>query len=182
MNIKANFKINSKKDGYHALICTSIISIFIMILFFLNNIIDDKMSVLRADIEKNKYSLEQYTQFIDKFKSVEAYQKSIGLKQQLLDDRIPNKMQTDQFLVQISELTKNTDVILVSFNKLDIKNKDTYKCESFELQIKGNFFNTLKFLQLLNKNKRLINIKSGEIFRQNDIINTKLTLQIYANN
>ena len=59
---------------------------------------------------------------------------------------------------------------------------DNLKQEEIELVLQGDYFAIVDFLHQLNLNSRLVSIQDSNIFIQNNTINAKLTLQIYANN
>lgn len=174
--------VKNQKDYYHLVICISIIASVTMVLFFLNSYVNNKMMVLKANIEQDTALLDEYESFIFNNKSIENYKNTILVKEQMLNDKMPENLNNDVFLVQLNQLAKTSGVEIVSLVIGEEKKADTYRFESFVLQIRGDFFATVKFLQLINKEKRLICIAKGELFQQNSLINTKLTLQIYANN
>ena len=60
--------------------------------------------------------------------------------------------------------------------------QDNLKQEEIELVLQGDYFAIVDFLHQLNLNSRLVSIQDSNIFIQNNTINAKLTLQIYANN
>lgn len=122
------------KDYKHLIICISIISLWIMILFFLGNIVSSKIDILNIERNQQQEELISYYDFMAKNKNIDSYREKINFNLNLLTEKIPQEIDEEKFLLQ------------------------------------------------LNLNSRLVSIQDSNIFIQNNTINAKLTLQIYANN
>ena len=59
------------KDYKHLIICISIISLWIMILFFLGNIVSSKIDILNTEKNQQQEELVSYYDFMAKNKNIE---------------------------------------------------------------------------------------------------------------
>lgn len=61
------------KDYKHLIICISIISLWIMILFFLGNIVSSKIDILNIERNQQQEELISYYDFMAKNKNIDSY-------------------------------------------------------------------------------------------------------------
>ena len=150
------------KDYKHLIICISIISLWIMILFFLENIVSSKIDILNTEKNQQQEELRSYYDFMAKNKNIDSYREKIDFNLNLV--------------------AKYSSVNIIEMMPKNKSTQDNLKQEEIELVLQGDYFAIVDFLHQLNLNSRLVSIQDSNIFIQNNTINAKLTLQIYANN
>ena len=162
------------KDYKHLIICISIISLWIMILFFLGNIVSSKIDILNTEKNQQQEELVSYYDFMAKNKNIDNLN--------LLAEKIPQEIDEEKFLLQLNDMAKYSSVNIIEMMPKNKSTQDNLKQEEIELVLQGDYFAIVDFLHQLNLNSRLVSIQDSNIFIQNNTINAKLTLQIYANN
>lgn len=170
------------KDSKILSIGISIICLWTMILFFLGKMINVEVEKLNYKIDEKQTQLIAYNDFIAQNNNLDAYAQKIALNLELIKNKIPNNMAQNQFLVQLNDMAQLSQVNIVELVPTELINQETYQQQEFSLIIQGDYFAVLDFCHQLNLNNRLVSIQYGKIFIQNQTINAKLTLQIYANN
>ena len=170
------------KDYKHLIICISIISPWIMILFFLGNIVSSKIDILNIERNQQQEELISYYDFMAKNKNIDSYREKINFNLNLLTEKIPQEIDEEKFLLQLNDMAKYSSVNIIEMMPKNKSTQDNLKQEEIELVLQGDYFAIVDFLHQLNLNSRLVSIQDSNIFIQNNTINAKLTLQIYANN
>lgn len=169
------------KDYKHLIICISIISLWIMILF-LGNIVSSKIDILNTEKNQQQEELVSYYDFMAKNKNIDSYREKINFNLNLLAEKIPQEIDEEKFLLQLNDMAKYSSVNIIEMMPKNKSTQDNLKQEEIELVLQGDYFAIVDFLHQLNLNSRLVSIQDSNIFIQNNTINAKLTLQIYANN
>lgn len=170
------------KDYRNLGICISIICFWTMILFFLVKFVNININEIKYKENKDETQLVMYEDFVRKYNDVASYKKKISVKLDWLEAKIPKNLEQNQFLTQLNEKTQFAKVDLIELIPKEVVNKNNYQQQDFSIIVQGDYFSILDFCQQLNLNNRLVSIQYGKIFIQNQQINAKLTLQIYANN
>lgn len=169
------------KDYKHLIICISIISLWIMILF-LENIVSSKIDILNTEKNQQQEELRSYYDFMAKNKNIDSYREKIDFNLNLVAEKIPQEIDEEKFLLQLNDMAKYSSVNIIEMMPKNKSTQDNLKQEEIELVLQGDYFAIVDFLHQLNLNSRLVSIQDSNIFIQNNTINAKLTLQIYANN
>lgn len=170
------------KDYKHLIICISIISLWLMILFFLGNIVNSKVDMLNNMKNQQQQELIRYYSFMEKNKNIDSYKEKIDFNLNLLNEKIPEEINEEKFLWQLNDMAKYSAVNIIEVIPKEKNIKDNLEQEKIELVLQGDFFAIVDFFNKLNLNNRLVTIQDSNIFIQNNTINAELTLQIYANN
>ena len=123
-----------------------------------------------------------YYDFIAKNKNIDSYREKINFNLNLLTEKIPQEIDEEKFLLQLNDMAKYSSVNIIEMMPKNKSTQDNLKQEEIELVLQGDYFAIVDFLHQLNLNSRLVSIQDSNIFIQNNTINAKLTLQIYANN
>lgn len=153
-----------------------------MILFFLENIVSSKIDILNTERNQQQEELINYYDFMAKNKNVDSYKEKIDFNLNLLTEKIPQEIDEEKFLLQLNDMAKYSSVNIIEMMPKNKSMQDNLKQEEIELVLQGDYFAIVDFLHQLNLNSRLVSIQDSNIFIQNNTINAKLTLQIYANN
>ena len=153
-----------------------------MILFFLGNIVSSKIDILNIEKNQQQEELISYYDFMAKNKNVDSYREKIDFNLNLLAEKIPQEIDEEKFLLQLNDMAKYSSVNIIEMMPKNKSTQDNLKQEEIELVLQGDYFAIVDFLHQLNLNSRLVSIQDSNIFIQNNTINAKLTLQIYANN
>ena len=170
------------KDYKHLIICISIIGLWLMILFFFGDIVSSKIDILNTERNQQQEELIGYYDFMAKNKSIDSYREKINFNLNLLTEKIPQEIDEEKFLLQLNDMAKYSSVNIIEMMPKNKSTQDNLKQEEIELVLQGDYFAIVDFLHQLNLNSRLVSIQDSNIFIQNNTINAKLTLQIYANN
>ena len=117
-----------------------------------------------------------------KNKNIDSYREKINFNLNLLTEKIPQEIDEEKFLLQLNDMAKYSSVNIIEMMPKNKSTQDNLKQEEIELVLQGDYFAIVDFLHQLNLNSRLVSIQDSNIFIQNNTINAKLTLQIYANN
>jgi Tfp pilus assembly protein PilO len=153
-----------------------------MILFFLGNIVSSKIDILNIERNQQQEELISYYDFMAKNKNIDSYREKINFNLNLLAEKIPQEIDEEKFLLQLNDMAKYSSVNIIEMMPKNKSTQDNLKQEEIELVLQGDYFAIVDFLHQLNLNSRLVSIQDSNIFIQNNTINAKLTLQIYANN
>lgn len=160
----------------------SIISLWVMILFFLGNIVNTKIETIKDIKEQQQAELKNYHDFMARNQNVDKYREKVNFNLNLLAEKIPSDLCEEKFLLQLNDMAKYSAVEILEIVPQEKQVQDNIKQQRIKLTLQGNYFEIIDFLRQLNVNNRLVSIQDSNIFIQNDTINAKLTLQIYANN
>jgi Tfp pilus assembly protein PilO len=153
-----------------------------MILFFLENIVSSKIDILNTEKNQQQEELRSYYDFMAKNKNIDSYREKIDFNLNLVAEKIPQEIDEEKFLLQLNDMAKYSSVNIIEMMPKNKSTQDNLKQEEIELVLQGDYFAIVDFLHQLNLNSRLVSIQDSNIFIQNNTINAKLTLQIYANN
>ncbi|WP_302486026.1 type 4a pilus biogenesis protein PilO [uncultured Megamonas sp.] len=170
------------QDYKHLIICISIISLWVMVLFFLENIIEVRIDNLVNIKNEQQEELKNYHDFMAKNQNIDKYREKINFNLNLLDEKIPSDIYEEKFLLQLNDIAKYSAIDIVEVSPKEKQMQDNVVQQEIEITLQGNYFSIVDFLHQLSLNNRLVSIQDSNIFIQNNAINAKLTLQIYANN
>lgn len=149
---------------------------------FLGNIVSSKIDILNIERNQQQEELISYYDFMAKNKNIDSYREKINFNLNLLTEKIPQEIDEEKFLLQLNDMAKYSSVNIIEMMPKNKSTQDNLKQEEIELVLQGDYFAIVDFLHQLNLNSRLVSIQDSNIFIQNNTINAKLTLQIYANN
>lgn len=149
---------------------------------FLGDIVSSKIDILNTEKNQQQEELIGYYDFMAKNKSIDSYREKINFNLNLLTEKIPQEIDEEKFLLQLNDMAKYSSVNIIEMMPKNKSTQDNLKQEEIELVLQGDYFAIVDFLHQLNLNSRLVSIQDSNIFIQNNTINAKLTLQIYANN
>lgn len=149
---------------------------------FLGNIVSSKINILNIERNQQQEKLISYYDFMAKNKNIDSYREKINFNLNLLTEKIPQEIDEEKFLLQLNDMAKYSSVNIIEMMPKNKSTQDNLKQEEIELVLQGDYFAIVDFLHQLNLNSRLVSIQDSNIFIQNNTINAKLTLQIYANN
>lgn len=149
---------------------------------FLENIVSSKIDILNTEKNQQQEELRSYYDFMAKNKNIDSYREKINFNLNLLTEKIPQEIDEEKFLLQLNDMAKYSSVNIIEMMPKNKSTQDNLKQEEIELVLQGDYFAIVDFLHQLNLNSRLVSIQDSNIFIQNNTINAKLTLQIYANN
>ncbi|WP_337614728.1 type 4a pilus biogenesis protein PilO [Megamonas funiformis] len=141
-----------------------------------------KIDILNIERNQQQEELISYYDFMAKNKNIDSYREKINFNLNLLTEKIPQEIDEEKFLLQLNDMTKYSSVNIIEMMPKNKSTQDNLKQEEIELVLQGDYFAIVDFLHQLNLNSRLVSIQDSNIFIQNNTINAKLTLQIYANN
>ena len=153
-----------------------------MILFFLEKIVSTKLDIKKKKKNQQQEELRSYYDFMAKNKNIDSYKEKINFNLNLLTEKIPQEIDEEKFLLQLNDMAKYSSVNIIEMMPKNKSTQDNLKQEEIELVLQGDYFAIVDFLHQLNLNSRLVSIQDSNIFIQNNTINAKLTLNIYANN
>lgn len=141
-----------------------------------------KIDILNTEKNQQQEELRSYYDFMAKNKNIDSYKEKINFNLNLLTEKIPQEIDEEKFLLQLNDMAKYSSVNIIEMMPKNKSMQDNLKQEEIELVLQGDYFAIVDFLHQLNLNSRLVSIQDSNIFIQNNTINAKLTLQIYANN
>ncbi|MFR3239703.1 MULTISPECIES: type 4a pilus biogenesis protein PilO [Megamonas] len=141
-----------------------------------------KIDILNTEKNQQQEELVSYYDFMAKNKNIDSYREKINFNLNLLAEKIPQEIDEEKFLLQLNDMAKYSSVNIIEMMPKNKSTQDNLKQEEIELVLQGDYFAIVDFLHQLNLNSRLVSIQDSNIFIQNNTINAKLTLQIYANN
>ncbi|WP_338153842.1 type 4a pilus biogenesis protein PilO [Megamonas funiformis] len=141
-----------------------------------------KIDIFNTERNQQQEELISYYDFMAKNKNIDSYREKIDFNLNLLAEKIPQEIDEEKFLLQLNDMAKYSSVNIIEMMPKNKSTQDNLKQEEIELVLQGDYFAIVDFLHQLNLNSRLVSIQDSNIFIQNNTINAKLTLQIYANN
>lgn len=141
-----------------------------------------KINILNTERNQQQEKLISYYDFMAKNKNIDSYREKINFNLNLLAEKIPQEIDEEKFLLQLNDMAKYSSVNIIEMMPKNKSTQNNLKQEEIEIVLQGDYFAIVDFLHQLNLNSRLVSIQDSNIFIQNNTINAKLTLQIYANN
>ncbi|WP_302047780.1 type 4a pilus biogenesis protein PilO [Megamonas funiformis] len=141
-----------------------------------------KIDIFNTERNQQQEELISYYDFMAKNKNIDSYREKINFNLNLLTEKIPQEIDEEKFLLQLNDMAKYSSVNIIEMMPKNKSTQDNFKQEEIEIVLQGDYFAIVDFLHQLNLNSRLVSIQDSNIFIQNNTINAKLTLQIYANN
>ena len=136
------------------------------------------------ELKNLKQSNENKVQLVEKFvvshPDISEYDHQIQSDLDKVNKKIPNMHDISSFLMQIKQISQVSNVQLLHVKPRNLVNKDEYSSLLVDIEIKGNYFQTIKFLKNLEAMERFNSINKMLIQSSNEVLNTKLEINIYS--
>jgi len=136
------------------------------------------------ELKNLKQSNENKIQLVEKFvvihPDISEYDHEIQLNLDNVNKKIPNMHDISNFLMQVKQISQSSNVEVLHVKPKNLVNKDEYSSLLVDIEIKGNYFQTIKFLKNLEAIERFNSVNKMLIQSSNEVLNTKLEINIYS--
>lgn len=136
------------------------------------------------ELKNLKQSNENKIQLVEKFvvshPDISEYDHEIQSNLDNVNKKIPNMHDVSSFLMQIRQIAQISNVQLLHVKPRNLVNKAEYSSLLVDIEIKGNYFQTIKFLKNLEAMERFNSVNKILIQSSNEVLNTKLEINIYS--
>lgn len=131
-------------------------------------------------IEANHALIDEAALFHENYPTARHSLKILKQKELLLAQKLPPGPELPQLMQSLNSDALTSQVEVVEIKPAEESTANNCRVQSLELKIQGNFFAIMNFLQKIHNSSRLIILNSGQIYTENDIIKTTLTLKFFA--
>lgn len=139
----------------------------------------------QAGAIKEKYDMEK--QRIDVLEayalshpSMDQYLFELDKKLHYVDKMLPNEILIHEFITQLEQSSKKSNVQLLHLKPGQIINKNQYREIPVEIAIKGDYFHILEFLKGIENNDRFAMISKMSLQSQASLLEARMTITIYS--
>ncbi|MFO7819284.1 MAG: type 4a pilus biogenesis protein PilO [Halanaerobacter sp.] len=135
---------------------------------------------LKQKLEDQQMSLQNLEQEVESKKSLVRDKLAADVSEEKILRAIPYQMQTDQFLTELKELVAHANLKLNKYLAEDIIEQKGYLKLPILLEVEGEYRAINLFFEELESLSRLVTIEEVNISKQNNKLQSRLLLSIYA--
>ena len=114
----------------------------------------------------------------NKAASWERMYKSLVRVDEMYNEKV--KVTLNDLIMQVEDSAKKTKVKLNRVKPIGEENKENYRGIKDELDITGDYFQTLEFLKKLEQLQRFNTVTDMSVQAKDEILNSKLSLLVYS--
>lgn len=173
-------KLPVLKIKYQVILCIfSICCIFsaFYILIFIPQ--QNEIAELKNLKQVNDNKIELVEKFVVSHPDISEYDHEIQANLDNVNKKIPDKHDISNFLVQIKQISQASNVELLYVKPKNLVSKDDYSCMLVDVEVKGDYFQTINFLKNLKEVERFNSVNKMLMQSSNEFLKTKLKISIY---
>ena len=140
----------------------------------------DEIIKLKNLKQSNENKIQLVEKFVVSHPDISEYDHEIQSNLDNVNKKIPNMHDISSFLMQIKQISQVSNVQLLHVKPRNLINKDEYSSLLVDIEIKGNYFQTSKFLKNLKAIERFNSVNKMLIQSSNEVLDTKLEINIYS--
>lgn len=174
-------KIPVLKIKYQVILCIfSICCIFsaFYILIFIPQ--QNEIAGLKNLKQVNDNKIELVEKFVVSHPDISEYDHEIQANLDNVNKKIPDKYDISNFLAEIKQISQASNVELLYVKPKNLVSKDDYSCMLVDIEVKGNYFQTINFLKNLREIERFNSVNKMLMQSSNEFLKTKLEISIYS--
>lgn len=155
----------TKREKILLVIMTIILPLFLFYRFYYQPT-EEKIKKYKEEIKTLELEIAKIETFAKKEKELEV---QLVKRKEFLEeikDILPTEKEVPKLLKNISSMAKQAQLEMINFTPKGEEKKDYYTIIPFEMQVKGNFPNIIKFLNSVETMSRLVTIENIEFAPQ----------------
>jgi len=125
-----------------------------------------KINHIKEDIKKLELEIAKLESFVKREKIIES---EVEKRKKFLDEIksiLPTEKEIPQLLKNVSELAKKHKLEILRFTPRQEERKDYYNIIPFDMELKGYFYDIIKFLNEVESLPRLVTLNNIEVLPQ----------------
>lgn len=125
-----------------------------------------KINHIKEDIKKLELEIAKLESFVKREKIIES---EVEKRKKFLDEIksiLPTEREIPQLLKNVSELAKKHNLEILRFTPRQEERKDYYNIIPFDMELKGYFYDIIKFLNEVESLPRLVTLNNIEVLPQ----------------
>ena len=175
-------KITAKLETRHK-IFFFVLGLAIVVMVFYTYVYQSQqqcLAQLNTDLQMTKQKVQVLEGFLAQHPDLKQYEKELQDKTDLVNSKLPADKDISSFIMQIEDSAKKTNVKLNRVKPIGEENKENYRDIKVELDITGDYFQTLEFLKKLEQLQRFNTVTDMSVQAKDEILNSKLSLLVYS--
>jgi len=116
----------------------------------------EKINILREDVKKLDLEIKKYKNSVKKIKVLEVQMKQRREFLNRIKKILPSEKEIPDILRQISDLAKENNLEIITFEPGKEKPQDYYNIIPLKMEIEGRFSNIVNFLNSIESLQRLV--------------------------
>ena len=175
-------KITAKLETRHK-IFFFVLGLAIVVMVFYTYVYQSQqqcLAQLNTDLQMTKQKVQVLEGFLVQHPDLKQYEKELQDKTDLVNSKLPADKDISSFIMQIEDSAKKTNVKLNRVKPIGEENKENYRGIKGELDITGDYFQTLEFLKKLEQLQRFNTVTDMSVQAKDEILNSKLSLLVYS--
>lgn len=133
-----------------------------------------------TDLQMTKQKIQVLEGFLTQHPDLNQYEKELQDKSDLVNSKLPADKDISSFIIQVEESAKKSNVSLNRIKPLGEENKENYRNIKVEVEIVGDYFQTLEFLKSLEQLQRFNTVTDMSVQAKDEILDSKLSLLVYS--
>lgn len=156
---------SSKREKILLTLLTILLPLFLFYkLYYIPS--QDKIRVLTEDIKKLELEIAKLESVVKKERELQIQLKERKNFLEEIKLILPSEQEIPKLLKDVSLMAKKNGLELISFIPKGEEKRDYYDIILFDINLKGNFYDILRFLNEVIKHERLIKLNSIELLPQ----------------
>lgn len=175
-------KITAKLETRHK-IFFFVLGLAIVVMVFYTYVYQSQqqcLAQLNTDLQMTKQKVQVLEGFLVQHPDLKQYEKELQDKTDLVNSKLPADKDISSFIMQVEDSAKKTNVKLNRVKPIGEENKENYRGIKVELDITGDYFQTLEFLKKLEQLQRFNTVTDMSVQAKDEILNSKLSLLVYS--
>ena len=175
-------KITAKLETRHK-IFFFVLGLAIVVMVFYTYVYQSQqqcLAQLNTDLQMTKQKVQVLEGFLAQHPDLKQYEKELQDKIDLVNSKLPADKDISSFIMQVEDSAKKTNVKLNRVKPIGEENKENYRGIKVELDITGDYFQTLEFLKKLEQLQRFNTVTDMSVQAKDEILNSKLSLLVYS--
>ena len=175
-------KITAKLETRHK-IFFFVLGLAIVVMVFYTYVYQSQqqcLAQLNTDLQMTKQKVQVLEGFLAQHPDLKQYEKELQDKTDLVNSKLPADKDISSFIMQVEDSAKKTNVKLNRVKPIGEENKENYRGIKVELDITGDYFQTLEFLKKLEQLQRFNTVTDVSVQAKDEILNSKLSLLVYS--
>ncbi|MBO8144090.1 MAG: type 4a pilus biogenesis protein PilO [Thermodesulfobacterium sp.] len=139
----------------------------------------EKINILREDVKKLDLEIKKYENSVKKIKVLEVQMKQRREFLNRIKKILPSEKEIPDILRQISDLAKENNLEIITFEPGKEKPQDYYNIIPLKMEIEGRFSNIVNFLNSIESLQRLVVLNDIKFQIKNNQLNAMATFHTF---
>lgn len=158
-------KESSRREKILLTLLTLGLPLFLFYQFYYNPS-QEKIKILGEDIKSLELEIAKLESFVKKEKELTTQLKERKIFLEEVKLILPTEQEIPKLLKDVSLTAKKNGLEILSFTPKGEEKRDYYNVIPFDIHLKGNFYDILKFLNEVERLPRLVKLNSIELLPQ----------------